>query len=820
MAVSYFKVGVRNLLRKRNYTIINILGLAVGIAVCMIIFIIIQFHTSFENFHSKKDRIYRIVTESQQTDTKDITTSRAVPFPLPQGLRAAFPDLEQVAPVYASHNDQLQVLDAGNLPVKNFSEKSGVFYTSPSFFKIFDFPLLAGSYSSLEEPNNVLLTKETAMAYFGDWKNAIGRVIKLTGSYRIGSGLFQSPPVTLKVSGILATIPQNTDFQLKLVIAYGTDFTGDKVYGYQNPDWSQSAPDFGCYVLLPEGVSAKDFNRKLAVYARKVQPADNKDNYAIQAIDDIHYDAQAGSYSSQVISHKLLNVLWLIGLFILVIACINFINLATAQSVNRAKEVAVRKVLGSNRYQLQLQFIIETFLIVTSAVLLASLITIFVIPTISRLLALPLTFDLAYNSPLILFLVVITVVVTALAGFYPSIVLSRFNPVNALKSKVIVNSSKGISLRRAMVVFQFVVAQILIIGTLIIIKQTHYFLSQPLGFDKDAIINVPFRPDSTGTVLTDYLKHQLLAVNGIQGVSFSATTPIEKDDDLWTTFKVDPSQKEAGIQTIVKFADDKYAPTYKLQLVAGRNLKPSGYTQEFLVNESLVKRLGYKNAGDILNKEVAIWNGQIKCPVVGVLKDFNDRTLRDQLAPLVVTTNNTMYRQASIKLSLTNISATLKSVERIWERTLPDLVFDYKFLDEKIAGFYRQEMQLSQLYKIFAAIAIFISCLGLYGLVSFVAVQRVKEIGIRKVFGANTASIIYLFFREFITLIVIAFAIAAPIAFYCMHRWLQDYAYRIKIGWWLFVFSGLAAIFIALVAISFQILKAARVSPVRSLRAD
>lgn len=820
MFVSYFRVAFRNLRRNRNYTIINILGLAVGIAVCLTIFILIRFHTGFDNFHSNKDRIYRVLTKASPTGVADMITSRAVPFPLPQGLKAAFPDLEQVAPVYASHNDQLQVLGAGNLPAGNFSEESGVFYTSPSFFKIFDFPLLAGSYSSLQEPNNVLLARETATRYFGDWKKAMGRVIKLTGSYRIGAGLFQSPPVTLKVSGILATIPSNTDFQLKLVIAYGTDFTGDKVYGYQNPDWSQSAPDFGCYVLLPEGVSVEGFQQRLDAYARQVQAPDNKDRYMLQPLSAIHYDTQAGNYAGQTVSHKLIRVLWLIGIFILIIACVNFVNLATAASVNRAKEIAVRKVLGSSKRSLQWQFIIETLMVVTGAVILAALITLVLMPVISRLLALPLHFNAIRDPALLLFLLIILIVVTLLAGFYPSLILSRFNPVHVLKSKFTVNAPKRFSLRRALVVFQFMIAQVLIIGMLVIIKQTHYFLNQPLGFDKEAIVNVPFRPDSTGTDLTDYLRNQLLSNSGIQSVSFSSTAPMEKGDDLWTGFSLTRSQDEANRQAIVKFADEAYTPTYGLQLIAGRNLKPSGYTQEFLVNESLVKALGYQHPADILGKELSIWNGVIKCPVVGVLKDFNDRTLRDNLAPVVLTTNSTMYRQASIKLRLTDIPATLGAVKRIWEKTFPDFVYTYKFLDDKIAGFYQQEAQLSQLYKIFAAIAIFISCLGLYGLVSFIAVQRVKEIGIRKVFGAGTGSIVYLFLKEFITLIVIAFVIAAPVAFYCMELWLQEYAYRVRISGLIFIVGGLAAILIALMAMGIQILKAARANPVNCLRTD
>lgn len=819
MVRNYLNTAFRSLTRKSKYCIINIAGLAIGIAVSMMIFMIIQFQTSFDSFHSKKNRIYRVLTESHHANEGTISYKKNVPFPLPAGVKTAFPQVEQVAPIYASHNDQIQVLDANGTAINNFKEQSGVFYTSPSFFNMFDFPLLAGSYESLYDPNNVLLTKEIAESYFGDWKTAMGKTIKITGYYSMGAGLFQFPAIALKVSGVLATIPSNTDFQLKLVIAYGTDFTGDKDFGFQQPGWNQSAPDFGCYVLLPTNISADHFNQQLSAYTRNLESADNKDSYIIQPISAVHFDAEAGNYSNKTISHELINVLWLIAAFILLIACVNFINLSTAQAVNRAKEVGVRKVLGSNKSQIRIQFIVETFLIVIIAVILATGITLLALPYVNQLLELSFSFNLLTNPAVILFLLVVTITVTALAGFYPSIVLSHFNPVIALKSKLTINPAKGISLRRGLVVFQFIIAQALIIGTLIIVEQMNYFMDQPLGFDKEAIVNVPYRPDSTGGKLTAYLKQQLLK-NGAQTVSFSSNSPIEDDNNMFTTFKFDHALKDADFQAIARFADNDYVSTYKLQLIAGRNLQPSDYTKEFLVNESFVKSLGLKKPEDILNKEISIMGGLITCPVVGVLKDFNDRPLREHLAPLLIASNVTMYRQVSIKLATTNISSTMQSINKIWEQTFPEYVYEYRFLDDKIDSFYKQESQLSHLFKIFAAIAIFLGCLGLYGLASFMAVQRIKEVGICKVFGATAGSIVYLFFKEFIILIAIAFAIATPISWYYMHQWLQNYAYRINISWWLFAAGGLIAIIIALTTISLQAIKAAIANPVKSLRTE
>ena len=815
MFKNYFKTAFRSLIRNRNYAVINIAGLAVGIAVCMMIFIIIQFQTSFDAFHAKKDRAYRVLTEYHHDDAANIAYGKDVPFPMPTGLKTAFPQVEQVAPIFRSQNDQLLIPGNNGTAVKTFKEQRGVFFTEPSFFNIFDFPLLAGSYASLKDPNNVLLTKEIAEKYFGDWKTAMGKTIRLEA----GGYIFEHGTEVLKVSGILATIPANTDFQLKLVVAYGTGFTGSLMA--KSTDWEdRTNSDFGCYVLLPPNVSADNFNQQLRAYSRKVESPDDKDSHIIQPLSAVHYDTQTGNYSNKAISRELLDVLWLIAAFILLIACVNFINLSTAQAVNRAREVGVRKVLGSSKSQLQIQFIIETFLIVTAAVLLAAIIAMLLLPSVNQLLELSLSFNVLNNPAIILFLFAVTIVVTALAGFYPSIVLSRFNPVAALKSKGTANAAKGISLRRGLVVFQFIIAQALIIGTLIIVQQMDYFMNQPLGFDKNAIVNVPFRVDSLRISRLDYLKQQLLSVNGVQAVSFSSNTPVEDANDMWSTFKFDHAIKEADFKAITKFADNEYVPAYKLQLVAGKNLKPSGFTQEFLVNESLVKSLGFKNPEDILNKEISIWGDKIKCPVVGVLKNFNDRSFRNDLAPLLITTNNTMYNQAGIKLETKNIASTLQSVKTIFEQTFPNFAYDYKFLDDKVASFYKQENQLAQLYKIFAAIAIFLSCLGLYGLASFMAVQRIKEVGIRKVLGATAGNIVYLFSKEFILLITIAFLIATPLSWYFMNNWLQEYVYRISISRWLFAAGGLAAIIIALLTISFQAIKAAIANPVKSLRTE
>jgi predicted permease len=808
MFKNHFKTALRSLVRNKSYTAINIAGLAAGISICLLIFTLIRFELSFENIHPDKNRIYRVLTEYHHADAADIFYGKGVPFPMPRGLKTSFPQIEEVTSIYSDHNDQIQVLDRFGSPEKKFKEQSGVFFTGPSFFKIFSFPLLEGSYNSLGSPNNVLITKSVAEKYFGDWRSAMGKTIRLK-SYSTD---------VLKVSGILADIPVNTDFQLKLVVSFGTGFTGTYIASSNN--WDGTTSDFVCFILLPQKVSVENFNAQLRTYSRKVNSPGNKDSHIIQPLDAVHYDTGAGGFSGKTISHQLINALWMIGAFILLIACVNFINLSTAQAVNRAKDVGVRKVLGSNKWQLQLQFLAETLVIVVIAVVLAVLLSIAALPLVRQILDLPLSIGFLKDPAVLMFLVGITLVVAFLAGFYPSVVLASFNPVNALKSKLQGVRAKGVSLRRGLVVFQFIIAQALIVGTLIIVKQMNYFTSQPLGFDKNAVVNIPFPSDSASLIRLDYLRQQLSNVKGVESLSFSSNTPVEDDNDNWSTFKYDHAAKETDFFAITKFADDQYLPTYKLSLVAGRNLRPSDTAREFLVNESLVKSLGVRNPKDVLNRQIVLWGGQMKGEVVGVLRDFNDRSFRRDLAPLLVTTAKNQYNEAAIKLSTAMIPSAMKSIARIWEQVYPDFVYEYRFLDDKVESFYKQENQLAQIYKVFAGIAIFLSCLGLYGLASFMAVQRIREVGIRKVLGASVPNIVYLFSKEFIILIGIAFIIASPIAWYVMNRWLQNYVYRIHITVWIFVLGGVASFLVALATVSFQAIRAALSNPVKNLRTE
>jgi putative ABC transport system permease protein len=805
MLPNSFKTAWRNIIRQKSYTLINIIGLGSGIAVCLLIFVLIQFHSSFDNFHTKKDRIYRLITEYHHADTKDIFFGSGISPAVPQGVRTDIPTLQEIAPIFNNFDDQIQVLNAAGQVDKKFKETSGVFATTPSFFKIFDFPLVAGTSASLKDPNTALISQEIAQKYFGSWQAAMGKTIKWNDKD------------VVKITGILAPIPKNTDFQLKVVIAMGTGFTA----GYQkSKDWNSTSSNFGCYVLLPPNVSQAYLTARLRALVKKNHTDNITDSEVAQPLKDVHFDSQSGNYSGKSISPQMIKMLWLIASFILIIACVNFINLATAQAVNRAKEVGIRKVLGGNRGQLQLQFLTETLVIVLASVVVSIGISIIAIPFIGKVLELPLTAVLLFQWSVAAFLIVVTLVVTLIAGFYPSIVLSGFNPITALKSKLAVKTAKGISLRRGLVVFQFIIAQGLIICTLIIVKQMNYFTHTSMGFAKDAIVNVPFPLDSASVSKLTYLRQKVTSLKGVEKLSISSDLPAGEDGN-WGMFYFDHAIKQTDFYSIFKLIDNQYLDTYHLKLVAGRNLMPSDTLKEFVVNEALIQKLGIHDPQNALNKEIKLGE-HAKGIIVGVLQNYHNRSFKNEYAPMLMTTMKPKfgYHLTNIKLAPNSIGTTLPALEKIWGEVYPDYTFEYKFVDEQVAQFYKQENQLASIYTWFAAVAILLSCLGLYGLASFMAVQRIKEVGIRKVLGASVSGIVLLFSKEFVALVVIGFVIASPITWYLMNKWLQDYTYRIHIRWDIFALSGGMAICIALATVSFQLIKAALTNPVKSLRSE
>ena len=804
MIKNYFKTALRNLLRNRTYAAINITGLAVGIAACLLIFLVIQYETSFDTFHRKKDNIFRVVSEFNNPD--GTFHSPGAPFPVADALRIDFPELKKVAAIYNNNGLVTVPPENQNESQKKFRE-TGVFFAEPQFFEMFDFGWLGGvAKQSLAAPNNAVLTKETAERYFGDWRNAVGKSVTFNNRY------------TFKITGILKDIPTNTDFPLKMVISYSTLKTMSIARNLN--DWVTTYGQAYCFVELPENMRASDFNYLLKGFNKKHKPAEYaKDALIVHPLKDMHFDDRFGNFNDRVFGRDLITALFVISAFLLVIACVNFINLATAQAVNRSREVGVRKVLGSNRSQLGIQFLSETFLITVFALLIAVGIAWVALPFLNQLLQVKVMLSFATNGRLIVFLVTVAVFVTLLSGLYPAMILSSFNPITALKSKVTAKMVGGISLRRGLVVFQFAISQVLIIGTLIVVSQMDYFRNASLGFNKDQILTVQVPSDSVSNSKVEYVRNELLKNPGIQQVSFSYASP--SDNGNWhSDFKFNKSTKNTEFSANLKWADTSFFKLYDLKFVAGRPYHQSDTIREFVVNETLVKKLGFRNPEEVLGKEMNFWDGALSAPIVGVIKDFHVYSLRDPLSPVALGSWKALYQNLNIKIRPENAKATLAFIQDLWNRSYPAYVYEHQFLDEKINNFYRQEGQLSQLYKIFAGIAIFISCLGLYGLISFMALQRTKEVGIRKVLGASVGKIVFLFSKEFMVLIVIAFALAAPLSYYVMNEWLQDYTFRIKMGAGFFGLAILISFAIAWITVGYRAIRAALANPVKSLRTE
>jgi len=806
MIKNYIKTAWRSLLRNKSYTAINIIGLAIGIAACLLIFLVVHFETSFDNFHSKKDKIYRVVTAYKSKN--GFVWGSGVPLPVAEGLRTDFPQIKDVAAVFR-YGGHYTVENSKGQAVKKFKEDDA-YYTEPQFFNIFDFGWLAGDKkTALSEPNTVVLTQDEADKFFGNWHDAMGKVIKYENK------------TSLKVTGILKNLPANTDFPIKIVASYATIKEKGSNFYDNLKDWVSTFGTHYVFMVLPDNMNVNLFNKDLEVFTKKHKPAEYaKQGFQLQALGDMHYNTDVSIFSFHPFSKQLLSALSLIGAFLLVIACVNFINLATAQAVNRSKEVGIRKVLGSNRKQLVFQFISETFIITVCAVILAIGLAEITLPLLNKLLEIKLSGAFFTDPTILLFLFGVIISVTLLSGLYPAMVLSGFNPITALKNKVASARTSGISLRRALVVLQFCIAQVLVIGTLVIIHQMDYFRTKSLGFEKDAILTVPFPGDSISKTKLNSLRDQLMQQPGIKDVSYSFTSP--SDNDSWSSdFTYNNSGKKTDFAASLKWADAEYFKLYKLQFVAGQAYAKSDTIHSYIVNQTLLKRLGVQDPKEAIGKYINLWGDKTKtAQIVGVVKDFNVSSLKDEIPPVLMSSWKNVYQVINIKIQPENINGTLASVEKLWNNNFPDGLYEYQFLDDKIAEFYKSEDQLSTLYKIFAGIAIFISCLGLYGLVSFMAVQRTKEVGIRKTLGASVSHIVYLFSKEFTLLILIAFAISAPIGWYFMNKWLQAFTYKVSLGPGIFILAILVSIAIAWITVGYKAIRAALVNPVKSLRSE
>jgi putative ABC transport system permease protein len=807
MFKNYFKIAWRNIVRHKAYSTINIAGLAIGVAACLLIFVVIQFELSYEKFQPKYDQIYRIVLQQNLGD--GTSYSEGIPYPMSDALAADFPDAK-FATLHTTYGSQITI-PASSAGVsradRKFVEPIGVLFMQPQFFDMFSYKWLSGDASVLAKPDMVVIDKSTATKYYGSWETAVGQVIRVDNL------------LTLKVAGIIEDAPSNSDLPLKVLVSYPTLKPHLAEYTLQD-SWGNNSSNHQIFMLPPAGSSADKLNAQLKIFTKKHydQKSAATKVHLVQPLADIHFDTRFGNTLGDHITNKAtIRTLSFIAILIILMASINFINLSTAQSVGRSKEVGIRKVLGSTRGQLIKQSLGETGLIVIFSLVIALVIAKLALPYLKNIASVPDDISLISIGSIV-FLLATTIVIVLISGVYPSLVVSGFRPVLALKNKITAASVGGVPLRRVLVVAQFTISQLLIIGTIVAVKQMNYVNSADLGFNKEAILIIPGSTDSVSLQKMASFKQQLLQSQAVKAVTFTSDQPSSQNN--WSTnFFYDHSATDKPYQTSLKFADADYFKTFGLRFKVGRAYTQADTTTGIVVNETFVHKLGIQNLDAVIGKTVKMGRSRWY-PIVGVVEDFKTNTLRESIKPIIILQMKRQQGLVAVKLSTTNFSATVASVQKQWEKTYPEYAYNGYFLDQNIAEFYKQENQLALVYKIFAMIAIFISCLGLYGLVSFMVVQRTKEVGVRKVLGASITSIVYMFSKEFMLLIGVSFAIATPVAYYMMNSWLQSFVFRIPLSAWIFVLAIAASLIVAWITVGYKAVKAALANPVKSLRSE
>ena len=805
---NYFKIAWRNIVRHQSYSAINMAGLTVGIAACLLIFVVVQYELSFDTYQPGYKSTYRIVTKKDREG--NIRYSAGISTPAVDALRLYFPQAT-VAGINAIYGSQIVAPAAGGNAAadKKFVEKTGIMFAEPQLFDIFSATWLAGSPSALKDPNMAVINKSSAIKYFGSWESAMGKTLRMDNL------------LTLKVAGVIMDVPANTDFPLKVLVSYITWKQNAKSYSYSHT-WDETSSDWQLYIKFASNVSQSTVDRQMLSFSDK-QFDNNKrtarKRYAVaQPLSELHFDTHyKDTLGDHITNRATLRTLSLIAVLIIIMASINFINLSTAQSVGRSKEVGIRKVLGSTRGQLIGLVLCETAIIVLLSAGIAVCVAELALPLLKTIASVPDTIGL-FNPGILLCLACVVCAVVLLSGVYPALIVAGFKPIQALKNKINSTAAGGISLRRVLVVTQFAISQLLIIGTAIAVKQMDFVNNADLGFNKEAVLVIPCPTDSVGLSRLNSVKQQVLALPGVKAASFAGDVPSSIHNNS-TNFAFNYLEKDPGFDVFMKIADADYFKTFSLRFIAGKGYEQSDTAREVVINETMMHKLGIKHAEDAIGKAVRFDSNTWR-PIVGVVADFKTNSMREEIKPLVIYPARQSEQEIAVKINNQKLTKTVAAVQNLWKNSYPEYVYTGFFVDDSIAKFYKQENQLEQIYKIFALIAIFISCLGLYGLVSFIAVQRTREVGIRKVLGASVGSIVYLFSKEFIVLIVLAFAIGAPAAWYLMNGWLQTFAYRISPGVWVFVAAIATSLLIGWATVGYKAVKAALANPVKSLRSE
>ncbi len=798
MLKNYFKIAFRNLKRHRLYSFINILSLTVGITCCILISLYVKQELSYDGYFKNAENIYRITTThiSERGSYTDVET----PMPLSTALSSKYPETGKNSRIFFAENELVSYKD------KSFIEPNLAFADS-AFFEIFSFKILKGNPDHLlDAPHSIVLTKSIAGKYFGS-ENPIGKVLKIDNKYEF------------TVTGVMQDVPVNTHFKFSMIGTY-TDVNNKILSADFSNQW---AAYFGSYtyVLLPKSTSLEKLKAKTSDFIMKQRkfPAGVTVKLDYQKLLNIHLHS---NYTGEIEDNNSVSgilIISTIGLFILLLACFNFMNLATARSSKRIREIGVRKTLGAYRKQLVFQFLGEAVFLAIISVMISIVLAEIMLPYFSNLLNTKLSFDILNNIDMLILIVIGGIVTGAIAGLYPSLYLSGYKPILAVKNAESGFKTAKSNLRKILVIAQFGISICLIICTMIVLQQLNFLKNHDVGFKKDHTITIPFGSEITsGNYKT--MGNKFLSVPGVKDISVSNSAPISNEVFDTSLF---PKGLDGGDRfgIYIKFVDYNYKNIYKLKLLAGRFFSKEfsdNWKDAIVVNETTVKNLGFKNPEDAIGKKYLIGINRIKPAIIGVVKDFNIASLKTNIKPLAMLNNPDFFREFSVRISPVNISGTIMGLKNVWKEYSAGYPFTYSFLNDYIARLYQPEEKTGTIISTFSFLAIFIACLGLIGLASFIFELRKKEIGIRKVLGAGVPGLIKLLNNDFIKLVLIANVFAWPAAYYLMNKWLDNFAYKIKPDLWTFLIVGSGTVLIAFLTISFQAVKSASANPIESLK--
>ena len=821
MFKNYFTVALRNFRRNKFFSLINIAGLAIGISASLVIYLIVQHEFNFDNFHKDGDRIYRVVSKMEFPDLT--IHNSGVPVPTAKAARAEITGLETVTHFITSYGSKVSVPLAGTKSPAVFLNQPNIIYADDEYFKMFDYEWLAGSsQTALKDPFQVVLTESRAKAYFAfaSPNDIIGREIIYDDS------------IKTTVAGVVKDLDKTTDFTFKEFMSRATiENTGLKEH-WSWEEWGSINSNSQMFVKLKKETKPAQIEKQLAVLRNKhrerKKEGDDKDDtqHRLQALTDIHFNADYDAFDQRQAHKPTLYGLLAVASFLLLLGCINFINLTTAQAAQRAKEIGIRKTMGSGKGQLVLQFLSETLLLTLLATLLSVVITPWLIKIFSDFIPPGISFASLNQPDAWFFLLGLIVIVTVLSGLYPAFVLTKFRPVIVLKNQAYTGTSQTRKawLRKALTVTQFVIAQFLIIATLVVSKQVHYSLNKELGYKRKAIVNFNTRwnffsdqKDNRRFTLLQKLK----TIPEIEKISLAGSAPASGNTST-TTMKFTSDKKLVETMVETKYADTGYFNLYGMKLVAGKNLQQSDTTKEFVINETYAKLLGFAKPGDAVGHLI---ERNFQVPITGVIADFHTKSTHQAIKPLAFSSdaNNSYTFHLALKPRGEDGEVwkrAMSKVEKAYKELYPEDDFKYEFYDESIANFYKTEQNISRLLKWSAGLCIFISCLGLLGLVIYITNTRTKEIGVRKVLGASVAQIVALLSKDFIALVLVAFLIAFPVAWWVMKNWLQDFVYRTSLSWWVFAVTGSGMVLIAMCILCIRTIKSAIENPVKSLRTE